>query len=74
MAQSKNQWVRPRQVGKWEHWGENNERATRVADTQKEAIESARRVAKKARVDLIVQGRDGQIVGKDSYTRKDNEH
>jgi len=79
MARSKNQWVLPRKDGKWEHKGEGNKKATKVTDTQKEAKESAERVAKNVGGEAIVQGRDHRIVSKDSYGEdscppRDKEH
>jgi len=76
---AKNQWVVRRPDGRWAHKGEGNKRATRVTDTQQEAEQSAIRVAKKQKSDVIVQGVDTHIVSRDSYGNdpnppKDKEH
>ena len=62
----KNQYVAPRgnkRIAK----GEGNTRATRVVDTQKEAISIARQRAMKEQSELTIRGRDGQIRDKRSY-------
>ena len=64
----KNIWVSPRDKG--ENWGvhtEGNDRDTYVFDTQREAIERAREIAIRRRVEVIVQRPDGRIRSKDSY-------
>jgi len=35
--------------------------------TQRSAMEAGRRVARRARVDLVTHGRDGRVRSKDSY-------
>ena len=62
----KNQYVAPR-GNKWIAKGEGNTRATRVVDTQKEAISIARQRAMKEQSELTIRGRDGQIRDKRSY-------
>lgn len=74
----KNQWV-VRHGDKWAVKGGGNERATKVTDTQKEAIDAAKEIAKNQKSELIIQGRDGKIRSKDSYGNdpcppKDKEH
>jgi len=74
----KNQWV-VKHGDKWAVKGEGNKKATRVTDTQKEAEDIARKIAKNQKSELIVQGRDGKIRSKDSYGNdpcppKDKEH
>ncbi len=44
-----------------------NERASKVLDTQKQAIEYGKEIAKNNASDLVVHGRDGKIRQKDSY-------
>lgn len=62
----KNQYVAPR-GDKWIAKGEGNKRATRVVDTQKEAISIARQRAMKEQSELTIRGRNGQIRDKRSY-------
>ncbi len=74
----KNQWV-VRHDNKWAVKGEGNERATKVTDTQKQAINVAKGIAQNQKSELIIQGRDGKIKSKDSYGNdpcppKDKEH
>ncbi|MBP3612276.1 MAG: DUF2188 domain-containing protein [Rikenellaceae bacterium] len=63
---SKNQYVAPR-GDKWIAKGEGNKRATRVVETQKEAISIARQIAIKQHSELTIRGRNGQIRDKRSY-------
>jgi uncharacterized protein YdaT len=74
----KNQWV-VRHGDKWAVKGEGNERATKVTDTQKQAVNVAKGIAQNQKSELIIQGRDGKIRSKDSYGNdpcppKDKEH
>jgi uncharacterized protein YdaT len=74
----KNQWV-VRHPDGWAVKGEGNSRATKVTDTQKEAIKTATDIAKNQGSEVIVQNKQGQIRSKDSYgpdpnPPKDNEH
>ena len=62
----KNQWV-VRYGDKWAVKGEGNKRATKVTDTQKQAINVAKGIAQNQKSELIIQGRDGNIRSKDSY-------
>lgn len=62
----KNQHVVPHKDG-WAVKGAGNEKATSVYDTQAQAIERARDVAKNQQSELLVHGRDGQIRARDSY-------
>lgn len=52
---------------KWAVVGANNERATRITDTQREAIEIARRIAINQQSEMIVQGRNGKWHRCNSY-------
>lgn len=63
---SKNQHVTPRQ-GQWAVQGEGNSRATSIHDTQAEAIDTAREIARNQQSELLIHGRDGQIRARDSY-------
>lgn len=53
--------------GQWQHKGDGNERATRVTRTQREAIDSARSVARNQGGEVVVHGRNGRIRSKDSF-------
>jgi len=79
MSKNKNNvWVSPK--GKqWQVHRENSSRASAITNTQAEANEIARRIAKNEKVDRITQGKDGRIVSHDSYGNdpcppKDTEH
>lgn len=63
---AKNQHVIPYKDG-WAVRGEGNERNTRVHDTQAEAIEAAREIAKNQQSDLVIHRSDGRIRDRDSY-------
>lgn len=63
----KNQWVSPRDDGKWAVHGENNSKDTAIYDTQAEAVTRAREIAINQKSEVIIQGRDGRIRSKDSY-------
>lgn len=67
----KNQHV-VRRDDKWVVKGAGNQRATRVTDTQKQAIEIARGIAVNQRSELIVHGQDGRIRSKDSFGNDTN--
>ena len=62
----KNQHVVPTDDGKWGVRGENNDRLTRITNTQQEAIEIARRIAQNQESELFIHGRNGQIRERDS--------
>lgn len=75
----KNQWVSPRDDGKWAVHGEGNQRDTALYNTQKEAISHARSIAINQKSEVIVQRPNGQIRSKDSYGNdpcppRDTEH
>ena len=65
----RNQHVVPNSDGGWDVKPERGERASRHFDTQQEAIDTAREVARNQRSELIVHGRDGRIRDRDSYGR-----
>lgn len=74
----KNQWVSPRNDG-WGVKGEGNTKDTKHFHTQKEAQEYAIQIAKNQGSEVIIQGKNGRIVSKDSYGNdpcppKDTEH
>ena len=73
------QHVVPTEDGRWAVQGEGNERATRVVDTQEEAIRIAREIAMNMESEVVIHGEDGQIRDSDSYGNdpfppRDTEH
>lgn len=62
----KNQHVVPHN-NRWAVKGAGNDKATKVVDTQKEAIKIARDISKNQQSELIIHGRNGQIRDKDSH-------
>jgi len=66
MTTKKNQHVVPHQ-DKWAVKGEGNQKATRVTDTQKEAIIIATDIARKQHSDTKIHGEDGKIRAGNSY-------
>jgi hypothetical protein len=62
----KNQHVVPAS-GKWAVKGEGNSKNTRITQTQQEAINIARTIARKEQSELLIHGKNGQIRQKDSY-------
>lgn len=74
----KNQWVSPR-GSRWGVHGEGNTRDTKIFDTQKQAADYAKGIAKHKKGEVIVQRPDGRIRSKDSFGNdpcppKDKEH
>ena len=61
-----NQHVTPKN-GQWQVKGASNSRATKLFDTQKEAINYGREIARNQQSELVIHGRNGQIRDKDSY-------
>jgi hypothetical protein len=51
----------------WAVRGEHNSRLTSVHNTQADAIEAAREIARNQRSELFIHNRDGQIRQRDSY-------
>ncbi|QMW05420.1 DUF2188 domain-containing protein [Spirosoma foliorum] len=45
----------------------NGQRATRLVDTQQDAIDVGRNIARHQQVELIIHNQDGQINRRDSY-------
>jgi len=66
MPMSKNQHV-VRRGHDWAVRGEGNQQDTSHHDTQAEAIERAREIARNQRSEVVIHGRDGRIRDKDSY-------
>jgi len=63
---NKNQHVVPN-GNNWAVKGEGNSKNTRITQTQKEAINIARTIARNEQSELVIHGKDGQIRQKDSY-------
>ena len=53
--------------GEWRVIGEGNSRATKLFDTQKEAIEYGRKIAINQQAELVIHGVNGKIRDKDTY-------
>lgn len=53
----------------WAVTKEGSGRASKITDTQKQAIDAGRRAAKREGSELVVHGRDGRIREKDSFGR-----
>lgn len=62
----KNQHVVPHPNG-WAVKGEGNSKPTIITDTQAEAIDIARNIAKNQESELLIHGRNGEIRHRDSY-------
>ena len=74
----KDQHVTPK-GGRWQVKGAGNSRATKLFDTQAEAIDFARDIAKNQKSELVTHNRQGRIRSKDSFGNdpcppKDKEH
>jgi uncharacterized protein YdaT len=67
----KNQHVVPHGE-KWAVKGEKNEKATKVVDTQAEAIKIAREIAINKQSEVVIHRKDGKIRDKDSYGNDPN--
>jgi hypothetical protein len=52
---------------KWAIKGEGNGRLTSVFNTQGEAVNRAREIARRQKSELLVHGRDGEIRSRDTY-------
>lgn len=62
----KNQHVVPH-GDKWAVRGEGNSRRTKVTDTQREATQVAREIARNQQSELLIHGKNGRIRARDSY-------
>jgi len=71
MSPKKDIWVTKHPKG-WQSKREGSDRAIGIFDTQKKAIDFSINQAKKDRVEVIVQGKDGKIRSKDSYGHDPN--
>lgn len=63
----KNQHVTPHSGGGWQVKGAGNERATMRTETQSQAINVAREIARNQGSELFIHGTNGQIRARDSY-------
>lgn len=63
----KNVHITPRSDGKWNVKQAGNKRASSIHDTQKNAIDAGRDIARKNQSENVIHGRDGKIRDKDSY-------
>lgn len=63
----KDQHVTPHPDGGWQVKGAGNQKATVRTDTQAEAIQIARGIARNQESELVIHGRDGRIREKDSH-------
>jgi uncharacterized protein YdaT len=75
----KNQHVTKHPDGGWQVKGAGNEKATKVTETQKKAIDVAKDIAKHQKSEVVIHGTNGKIRDKDSYGNdpvrpKDNKH
>lgn len=62
----RNQHVVPR-GDQWAVQSAGGDRATRIVDTQNQAVRIARDIARNQRAELIVHGEDGKIRWRDSH-------
>lgn len=62
----KNQHVVPHQ-GEWAVKGAGNQKATSVHNTQQQAVDAAREIARNQQSELVIHRPDGRIREKDSY-------
>lgn len=63
----KNQHVTPHPGGGYQVKGEGNSRATKIFDTQREAISFAKTIAQNQKSELFIHNRRGQIRERNSY-------
>ena len=63
----KNQHVTPHPKGGWQVKGANNQRATLITSTQRDAVAAAREIAIKQHSEVVIHRPDGRIREKNSY-------
>ena len=68
MRRKRNQHVVPTKDG-WAVKPAGSPKATKVFDTQREAIERGREIARNQRSELLIHRRDGRIREKNTYGR-----
>jgi len=66
MPKKNNQHVVKHSKG-WAVKGEGNSKATKVTNTQKDAIDKAEQIAKNQKSDTKIHGKDGKIRAGNSY-------
>lgn len=66
MTRKRNQHVVPTEGG-WAVKRAGSSKATKVFQTQQEAIERGREIARNQRSELLIHGRDGRIREKNTY-------
>lgn len=64
---AKNQHITPHPSGGWQVKGAGNSRATVRTNTQKQAIDVGRGIARNQQSELVIHRTNGQIRAKDSY-------
>lgn len=64
---AKNQHITPHPSGGWQVKGAGNSRATVRTNTQKQAIDVGRAIARNQQSELVIHRTNGQIRAKDSY-------
>lgn len=68
MSKTRAIYVTPRDnASQWAVEREGNQRATSLHDTQRQAIDAARTIARQDQSDLVINGVDGPIRSKDSH-------
>lgn len=75
----KNQHITPNGNGLWQVIGAGNSKATKLFETQAQAIKYGKNIAQNQKSELLIHGRNGKIRSKDSYGNdncppKDTEH
>lgn len=63
----KNQHVTPHPDGGWQVKGAGNSKATAKTDTQAQAIDRAKEIARNQESEVVIHRPNGQIRDKDSY-------
>jgi uncharacterized protein YdaT len=58
--------------GKWAVQTEGSDRAAKITDTQADAIQRGKEIAKNNESELIIHGKDGKIRDKNSYGNDPN--
>lgn len=66
----KNQHITPKD-GKWQVIGAGNSKATKIFNTQKEAIDYGKNIAINQQSELVIHNKQGRIRDKDSYGNDD---
>lgn len=66
MTKRRSQHVVP-SGGKWAVKAAGGKKATKVYETQRKAIQAAKKIAKHQRTELVIHARDGRIRDKSTY-------